>query len=89
MRTRQLIPGLSNNQKIRLIVDGVAFHTVVKGVSDLAYYRHRLAAIQALVALVSSRRNNTDKDLPVGYATRYEIWQDNGYQSVDIQVDLY
>ena len=88
MRTRQLIPGLSNNQKIRIIVDGVAFHTVVKGVSDLAYYRHRLAAIQALVALVSSRRNSTEKDLPVGYATRYEIWQDNGNQSVDIQVDL-
>ena len=89
MKTKQLIPGLHNSAKIRVIVDGVGFHTTIKGVGDLVYYRHRVAVIQALNALASSRKKATGTDIPVGYSTRYEVWQDDKTHAVDVQVDLY
>jgi len=94
MRMKRMIDGLDNGQKIRVIVDGVGFHTTVKGAFDLVYYHHRVAAVQALTNLALKRiLARTEK--PTGFATTYDVRKlpdvtgDEGKLiRVDVQVDL-
>lgn len=48
MRTKTIVKGLSNNQRIRVILDGVGFYTTVKGVDLICTTNHRVAALLAL-----------------------------------------
>lgn len=81
----RLIEGLNNSQRIRIIVDGVGIHTTVRGAFDLVFYRHREAVVRALHSLAVSR---SIKEKTTGLATRFDIRQDDGFHSVDVQVDL-
>ena len=89
MRKKQVIKGLNNNQKIRIVVDGVGIYMTVGDVSEkFATTVHREATMFALDALASDRANGTDRFGRVGvisgFATRVVI----GPKEVDVQVDL-
>lgn len=94
MRMKRMIDGLDNGQKIRVIVDGVGFHTTVKGAFDLVYYHHRVAAVQALTSL-ALKRILARAEKPTGFATAYDVRKLTGVTGdegklirVDVQVDL-
>lgn len=55
MRTKSLVKGLSNSQKIRVILDGVGFYTTVKGVDSICTTNHRVAALLALDYIVKQK----------------------------------
>jgi hypothetical protein len=88
MRTKQLVSGLNNNQKIRVICEGVAFVTTVKGAFDMGFHHQRVAVSTALCAL------GCDQYLPegkrsTGYASRIRCYKADGEMAeVDVQVDL-
>jgi hypothetical protein len=48
MRTKTIVKGLSNSQKVRVILDGVGFYTTIKGVDLICTTNHRVAALLAL-----------------------------------------
>ena len=83
MKQPRLIEGLNNSQRIRVIVDGVGIHTTVRGAFDLVFYRHREAVVKALRSLAVSR---STKENATGFATRFDIHQDDGFHSVDGRV---
>jgi hypothetical protein len=87
MRTKTLIDGLKNSQKIRVIVDGFGIYTTVSGVSSVfATYTHSQAANDALMRL-SYMRYMAQKDgelVPTGLGmTSY-----NSQGSTQVQIDL-
>jgi len=65
MRRKQIIPGLRNSQKIRVIVDGVGFHTTVQGMTEMCFSSQRVAVWQALETIVR------DKVVGFGGSTTY------------------
>lgn len=86
MRTKRLISGLDNNQKIRVICNGVGFYTTVKGAFDLCFTEQRGAVTSALVSLGCSHSAGKRS---TGYASRYKIYNSMDQQvEVDVQVDL-
>lgn len=48
MRRRAIIPGLKNSQRIRVIVNGVGFHTTVQGVTEMVFSEQRVIVYNAL-----------------------------------------
>lgn len=57
MRTKSVVKGLSNNQKVRVILDGVGFYTTVKGVESICTTNHRVAALMALDHIALQKLN--------------------------------
>ena len=51
MRTKRFVTGLNNNQRIRVICDGVGFVTTVAGAFDMPLTHQRIAVTSTLVAL--------------------------------------
>ena len=88
MRTKRYINGLDNNQKIRVICNGVGFHTTVKGAFDMAFHDQRVAVTTALVSLGCDQYLPEGKR-PTGFGTRMRVYNGQGQQvDVDVQVDL-
>ena len=87
MRNR-LIVGLKNSQKIRVIVNGVAFHTTVQGALEgMSFVDQRLAVSHVLTELGLGQFNLTDK--PMGIAKPVRVYNHkNDRVTVDVQVDL-
>ena len=48
MRRKQIIPGLKNSQRIRVIVNGVGFHTTVQDVTEMVFSEQRVIVYNAL-----------------------------------------
>ena len=48
MRRKQIIPGLKNSQRIRVIVNGVGFYTTVQGVTEMVFSEQRVIVYNAL-----------------------------------------
>ena len=48
MRRKAIIPGLKNSQRIRVIVNGVGFHTTVQGVTEMVFSEQRVIVYNAL-----------------------------------------
>ena len=48
MRRQAIIPGLKNSQRIRVIVNGVGFHTTVQGVTEMVFSEQRVIVYNAL-----------------------------------------
>jgi hypothetical protein len=48
MRMRQIIKGLKNSQRIRVIVNGVGFETTVEGMTRMTFTSQRVAIWGAL-----------------------------------------
>jgi len=56
MRTKTLIHGFKNSQKIRVIIDGFGIYTTVGGVSSVfAHHSLKQAAVDGLYRLSSER----------------------------------
>ena len=87
MRSR-LVVGLKNSQKIRVIVNGVAFHTTVQGALEgMSFVDQRLAVSHVLTELGIGQFNHTDK--PMGIAKPVRVYNHkNERVTVDVQVDL-
>ncbi len=87
MRSR-LVVGLKNSQKIRVIVNGVAFHTTVQGAMEgMSFVDQRLAVSHVLTELGLGQFNHTDK--PMGIAKPVRVFNHkNERVTVDVQVDL-
>ena len=87
MRSR-LVVGLKNSQKIRVIVNGVAFHTTVQSALEgMSFVDQRLAVSHVLTELGLGQFNHTDK--PMGIAKPVRVYNHkNERVTVDVQVDL-
>lgn len=48
MRRKSIVPGLKNSQRIRVIVNGVGFHTTVQGVTEMVFSEQRVIVYNAL-----------------------------------------
>ena len=88
MRSRRMVDGLNNSQKIRVIVDGVGFYTTIAGTSDICTRNHRMAVQTALMNLSYDRRMAEVRgtDTPVGFGFNYAV--PNEDVMVSVQVDL-
>jgi 6,7-dimethyl-8-ribityllumazine synthase len=87
MRTKRFVDGLNNNQKIRVICDGVGFYTTVKGAFDMPLTHQRIAVTSALVSL--GCRQTVIAGRPTGFATRQRVYDHNSKQvEVEVQIDL-
>lgn len=88
MRTKRWIQGLDNSQKIRVICNGVGFHTTVKGAFDMCIHSQRVAVTSALSSL-GCDQSLPEGQRPTGFATRVQCFDHEGKQvHVDVQVDL-
>jgi hypothetical protein len=83
MRTKQIIQGLNNNQRIRVILNGVGFYTTVKGANELPFSTQGMAVISALMSLAYGKEKST------GFGTRVSIYNHKMEREYfDVQVDL-
>ena len=82
MRTKAIVAGLKNSQKIRVIVDGVGIYMTVKDTDHMfATTKHREAVIFTLHLIA--------KDKVTGMGHRVTHYDDHMKSvQVDIQVDL-
>ncbi len=88
MRTKRFVTGLNNNQRIRVICDGVGFVTTVAGAFDMAFHHQRVAVTTALVSL-GCDQHLPEGSRPTGFGTRMKVYNGKGEQVfVDVQVDL-
>lgn len=85
---KRLVVGLKNSQKIRVIVNGVAFHTTVQGAMEgMSFVDQRLAVSHVLTELGLGQFNHTDR--PLGIAKPVRVFNHkNERVTVDVQVDL-
>jgi hypothetical protein len=85
---KRLVVGLKNSQKIRVIVNGVAFHTTVQGAMEgMSFVDQRLAVSHVLTELGMGQFNHTDR--PLGIAKPVRVFNHkNERVTVDVQVDL-
>jgi hypothetical protein len=81
MRTKQLIRGLKNSQRIRVILNNVAFFTTSGGTDDIMYYNQRFAVQFVLERMVNEKIT--------GLATTVS-WYNEKMESerINVQVDL-
>jgi hypothetical protein len=81
MRTKQLIRGLKNSQRIRVILNNVAFFTTSGGTDDIMYYNQRFAVRFVLERMVNEKIT--------GLATTV-LWYNEKMESerIQVQVDL-
>lgn len=81
MCRKQIIPGLKNSQKIRVIVNGVGFYTTVRGMTEMCFTEQRVAVWNALEVIAR------EKIQGYGGQTRAYDYKMIG-KIVDFQVDL-
>ena len=81
MRTKQIIRGLKNSQKLRVIVNGVGFHTTVQGMTEMVFRDQRVTVWNALDQIVREKAKGIGSR-----ATYYDSKMQPTY--VDYQVDL-
>jgi hypothetical protein len=82
MRTKAIVNGFKNSQKIRVILDGVGIYMTVKDTDHIfATIKHREVVMCALHMMA--------KDKITGYVDRFIHYDDNMNKvDVDVQVDL-
>lgn len=81
MRTKQIIPGLKNSQRIRVIINGVGFYTTVKDMADMPFTDQRVAVWQTLEICV--------REGIKGLSQRVKLYDDSFRQTeVDVQVNI-
>ena len=86
MKTKQVIAGLNNNQKIRIMVDGFGMYMQVKNIDSICTTTHRCGVWQALVLLVNAIQKDPST---TGFGSRIIVYDGKMVPvSVDVQVDL-
>lgn len=85
MRTKQLVVGLNNSQKIRVLLDGHGVYTTVKtALTDLFATTKSREAVEYALREMGGLQPVQKGERVQGFATRVRTT----YGSVDIQVDL-
>ncbi len=88
MRTKTLVDGLKNSQKIRVIIDGFGIYTTVGNIFNVyAHHSLKQAAWDGLLRLSSDRyfAKRANKEIPTGIGmTSYNTTQ----KGMQVQVDL-
>lgn len=93
MRTKRLVYGLDNSQKVRIICNGVGFVTTVRGALDMCFSHQRTAVLSVLTSLGYDQFLPVEKR-PTGMATRLKVFDPatgstfGSQVEVDVQVDL-
>ena len=86
MRTKRFVTGLNNNQRIRVICDGVGFVTTVAGAFDMPLTHQRIAVTSTLVSLGLTQVADPNV---TGTLLRQRVFGPEGRQvEIDVQVDL-
>lgn len=81
MRMKQVIRGLNNSQKIRVIINGVGFHTTVMGMTEMLFSEQRVTVWLALEQIAREKIQ--------GVGSRTWFYNDKMEKSsVDYQVNL-
>jgi hypothetical protein len=78
MRTRQIIWGLKNTQKMRVIIDGVGLYMQIKDSNNLfATLSHRAAVFDALLRLSGIRvvAHLNNQEIPTGLCANFRNHQ--------------
>ena len=89
MRTKTLIHGFKNSQKIRVMVDGFGIFMTIGDIPNiLATTSHRVAVWDTVVKLARNRRIAMETfgpsgSIPTGIGNRTRV-----YQSIDDSVDF-
>lgn len=81
MRTKQIIPGLKNSQRIRVILNGIGFTTTVQGMSEMPFTEQRVTVWCALETIVR-------EDIRGIAATARNYNSKMELITIDFQVDL-
>jgi hypothetical protein len=81
MRTKQIIPGIKNSHRIRVIINGVGFYTTVKDMTEMPFNDQRVAVWQTLEVCV--------REGIKGLSQRVKLY-DHSFRKteVDVQVNL-
>lgn len=83
MRTKQIIWGLNNSQRIRVILNGIGFYTTVKGATELPFVSQNGAMYSALIELANG------KDKATGIVTRVAVYNHKmEREEFDVQIDF-
>ncbi len=86
MRTKRFVTGLNNNQRIRVICDGIGFVTTVAGAFDMPLTHQRIAVTSTLVSLGLTQVADPNV---TGTLLRQRVFGPEGRQmEIDVQVDL-
>ena len=86
MRTKTIFPGLSNNQKIRIMVDGFGMYMRVKDIDNICTTKHRSAVNAAVFALGANIKSGQKI---TGFGTGLTVYNEKLESvRVDVQVDL-
>ena len=81
MRMKQVIRGLNNSQKIRVIVNGVGFNTTVLGMTEMCFTDQRIAVWLALERIAMENLQ--------GFGGRSRVYDDKmRLVEIDYQVNL-
>jgi hypothetical protein len=81
MRMKQVIRGLNNSQKIRVIVNGVGFNTTVLGMTEMCFTDQRIAVWLALERIAMEKLQ--------GFGGRSRVYDDKmRLVEIDYQVNL-
>jgi hypothetical protein len=94
MKTKRFIDGLNNSQKIRVIINGIGFHTTVEGAFNMAFRSQQLAVTQVLQSIGWNRRALKGRVVDLsntmtGMGTRVRVYgEDDKLVEFDVQIDL-
>ena len=96
MKTKRFIDGLNNSQKIRIIINGIGFHTTVEGAFGMAFRSQQMAVTQVLQSLAWNRQALKGKvvdlrntEMATGIGTRVRVYDENAkLVEFDVQIDL-
>jgi len=81
MRTKTIIPGLKNSQKIRVIVNGVGFETTVEGMTRMTFAEQKIAIWTGLEKIAREKL--------LGFASTTTFYDSKlAQQKVDFQVNI-
>lgn len=86
MRKKRIIEGLNNSQKIRVILNGIGFHTTVEGMTEMPFTTQRVAIWNALDYI--SRENRLGRKIN-GYGSSTTFYDSKMRpERFEFQVDL-
>jgi hypothetical protein len=86
MRTKAIIEGLKNSQKIRFVIDGFGMYVRVKDIDSVCTTNHRSALYSALMSLVSEITVNK---AVTGLGKTVKVYDGNLQEfSINVQIDL-
>ena len=83
MKMKQIIPGVNNHQRFRVILNGVGFFTTVKEMTNMPFTEQRVAVWLAIERMKNGHPSST------GFGTTHRVYDDKmQVQECQVQVNL-